>query len=92
MSLADTKKEFIAVRTARGLSGRKLFDERVPGALRQSVLAALAEEVEKERTLDEEARRMMEAARNEIASGQVDGQELFRRIRRKLAEQRGIVL
>jgi hypothetical protein len=92
MSLADTKKEFIAVRTARGIAGRKLFDERAPGAVRDTVLAALAEEVDKERTLDEEARRMMEAARHEIASGKVDGQELFRRIRRKLAEQRGIVL
>jgi hypothetical protein len=92
MSLADTKKEFIAVRTARGIAGRKLFDERAPGAVRETVLAALAEEVDKERTLDEEARRMMEAARHEIASGKVDGQELFRRIRRKLAEQRGIVL
>jgi hypothetical protein len=92
MSLSDRKKEFIAVRTARGLAGRKLFEERAPGAMRETVLAALAEEVEKERTLDEEARRMMEAARNEIAAGRVDGQELFRRIRRKLAEQRGIVL
>ncbi len=92
MGLADTRKEFIAVRTARGIASRKLFEERVPGTVRQTVLAALADEVEKERTLDEEARRMMEAARNEIASGQVDGQELFRRIRRKLAEQRGIVL
>lgn len=92
MSLADTRKEFIAVRAARGLAGRKLYEERVPGTLRATVLAALAEEVEKERTLDDEARRMMEAARQEIASGRVDGQELFRRIRRKLAEQRGIVL
>lgn len=92
MGLADTKKEFIAVRTARGIVGRKLFEERAPGVLRQTVLAALADEVEKERTLDEEARRMMETARQEIASGRVDGQELFRRIRRKLAEQRGIVL
>ena len=92
MSLADRKKEFVAVRTARGLSTRKLFDEKAPGALREAVLSALAAEAEKERTLDEEARRMMEAARLEIASGKVDGQELFRRIRRKLAEQRGIVL
>jgi hypothetical protein len=92
MSLADTKKEFIAVRTARGIAARKLFEERARGALRAAVLAALADETERERTLDDEARRMMEAARNEIASGQVDGQELFRRIRRKLAEQRGIVL
>jgi hypothetical protein len=92
MSLADTKKEFIAVRTARGIAARKLFEERARGALRAAVLAALADEMERERTLDDEARRMMEAARNEIASGQVDGQELFRRIRRKLAEQRGIVL
>ncbi|MGE5276377.1 MAG: DUF507 family protein [Acidobacteriota bacterium] len=92
MSLSDLKKEFIAVRAARGIAARKLFEERAPGALRQAVLGALADEAEKERTIDDEARRMMEAARGEIASGRVDGQELFRRIRRKLAEQRGIVL
>lgn len=92
MSLAETKKEFIAVRTARGIAARRLFEERAPGTLRSAVLTALADEMERQRTLDEEARRMMEAAKNEIASGQVDGQELFRRIRRKLAEQRGIVL
>ena len=92
MSLAETRKEFLAVRTARGIASRKLFEERAPGALRNAVLSALADETEKGRTLDEEARRMMEGARNEIAAGKVDGQELFRRIRRKLAEQRGIVL
>jgi len=92
MSLAETRKEFLAVRTARGIASRKLFEERAPGALRNTVLSALADETEKEHTLDEEARRMMEGARNEIAAGKVDGQELFRRIRRKLAEQRGIVL
>ena len=92
MSLSDLKKEFIAVRASRGIASRKLFEERAPGALRQAVLGALADEADKERTIDDEARRMMEAARGEIASGRVDGQELFRRIRRKLAEQRGIVL
>jgi hypothetical protein len=92
VGLSDTRKEFLAVRAARGIAGRKLFEERAPGALRAAVLAALADEAEKERTLDDEARRMMEGARHEIASGKVDGQELFRRIRRKLAEQRGIVL
>jgi hypothetical protein len=92
MGLSDSKKEFLAVRTALGLASRKLFDERAPGALRQAVLGALADEADKERTIDDEARRMMEAARSEIAAGRVDGQELFRRIRRKLAEQRGIVL
>ena len=67
MSLADRKKEFVAVRTARGLTTRKLFVEKAQGALREAVLSALAGEAEKERTLDEEARRMMEAARHEIA-------------------------
>ena len=92
MSLADTRKEFIAGKTARGLAGRKLFVEKAPDAMRSAVYAALAAEAEKERTLDDEARRMMEAARQEIAAGRVDGHELFRRIKRKLAEQRGIVL
>ncbi len=92
MSLADTRKDFIAGKTARGLAGRKLFVEKAPDALRAAVFNALAAEAEKERTLDDEARRMMETARQEIAAGRVDGHELFRRIRRKLAEQRGIVL
>ena len=92
MSLADVKKDFVAGRAARGIAGRKLFAEKAPGALREAVYAALEGEAEKERTLDEEARRMMDGARQEIAAGRVDGHELFRRIRRKLAEQRGIVL
>ena len=92
MGLADSRKEFVAGKTARGLAARKLFDEKAPGALRAAVLATLADEAEKERTLDDEARRMMDGARQEIAAGRVDGHELFRRIRRKLAEQRGIVL
>jgi len=92
MSLADVKKDFLAGRAARGIASRKLFAEKAPGALRDAVFSALESESEKERTLDEEARRMMETARQEIAAGRVDGHELFRRIRRKLAEQRGIVL
>ena len=92
MGLADTRKDFVAGKTARGLAARKLFTEKAPGALRAAVLATLEAESEKERTLDEEARRMMDGARQEIAAGRVDGHELFRRIRRKLAEQRGIVL
>ena len=92
MSLADTKKDFVAGKTARGLAARKLFVEKAPGTLRAAVAASLEAESEKERTLDEEARRMMDGARQEIAAGRVDGHELFRRIRRKLAEQRGIVL
>ena len=92
MSLSDTRKDFIAGKTARGLATRKLFVEKAPDALRSTIFAALAGEAEKERTLDDEARRMMEGARQEIAAGRVDGHELFRRIKRKLAEQRGIVL
>ena len=60
MSLSDTRKDFIAGKTARGLAGRKLFVEKTPDALRSAVFAALSAEAEKERTLDDEARRMME--------------------------------
>ena len=41
MSLADTKKDFVAGKTARGLASRKLYAEKAPGALRAAVLAAL---------------------------------------------------
>src|SRR6185437_13021412 len=68
MSLADTKKEFLAVRTARGLANRKLFEERAPGVLRQTVYAALADEVEKERTLEKKIADL-EALREKAREG-----------------------
>jgi hypothetical protein len=84
--------EFLAARVARGLAGRRLLSEKSPGAIREVVRKTLALEAEKERALDEEARRLMDAARDDIARGAVDGNELFRKIRKKLAEQKGIVL
>ena len=44
MSLADTRKDFVAGRAARGLAGRKLFQEKAPGALRSAVVVALRTE------------------------------------------------
>jgi hypothetical protein len=56
------------------------------------VRAVFAEEMRRERDIDEEARRLVDASRAEISSGGLDSNELFRKIRRKLAEQKGIVL
>jgi hypothetical protein len=84
--------EFLVARIARGLAARKLFTEKSPGVLKEAVRKTLALEIEKERALDEEARRLMDAARADIARGAIDGNELYRKIRKKLAEQKGIVL
>ena len=92
MSLADVKKDFSPGAPRGAWPAASSSPRRLRERCATAVYAALEAEAEKERTLDEEARRMMEAARQEIASGRVDGHELFRRIRRKLAEQRGIVL
>jgi hypothetical protein len=51
-----------------------------------------ADEVRREKEIDEEARRIVDASRAEISSGGLDSNELFRKIRRKLAEQKGVVL
>jgi len=40
MSLAETRKDFVAGRAARGLASRKLFQEKASGALRGAVVAA----------------------------------------------------
>jgi hypothetical protein len=92
MSLAERRTEFLAVRIARGIARRGLFQEKSPGALAEAVRAVFADESRKERAVDEEARRIVDASRAEISSQGLDSNELFRKVRRKLAEQKGIVL
>jgi len=92
MSLADRRTEFLAVRIAQRLARRGLFQEKSPGALGDAVRALFAEEMRRENEIDEEARRIVDASRAQIASGGVDSNELFRKIRRKLADQKGVVL
>jgi hypothetical protein len=92
MSLADRRTDFLAVRIAQRLSRRGLFQEKSPGALADAVRAVFTEEVRREKEIDDEARRIVDASRAQIASGGLDSNELFRKIRRKLAEQKGVVL
>jgi hypothetical protein len=92
MSLAERRTEFLAVRIARGIARRGLFQEKSPGALADAVKSVFSEEARKERAIDDEARRIVDASRGEIASQGLDSNELFRRVRRKLAEQQGVVL
>jgi len=92
MSLAERRTEFLAVRIARGVARRGLFQEKSPGALAENVRSVFSEEMRKERAIDEEARKIVDASRKEIASQGLDSNELFRKVRKKLAEQKGIVL
>jgi len=92
MSLADRRTDFLAVRIAQRLARRGLFQEKAPGALADAVRAVFADEVRREKEIDDEARRIVDASRAEISSGGLDSNELFRKIRRKLAEQKGVVL
>jgi len=92
MSLAERRTDFLAVRIAQRLARRGLFHEKSPGALADAVRSVFAEEMRREKEIDEEARRLVDAARAQIASDGVDSNELFRKIRRKLAEQKGMVL
>ena len=92
MSTASRRTEFLAVRIAQRLSRRGLFQEKSPGALAEAIHAVFAEEMRREKEIDDEARRIVDASRAEIASGGVDSNELFRKIRKKLAEQKGVVL
>lgn len=92
MSLADRRTDFLAVRIAQRLARRGLFQEKAPGALADAVRSVFADEARREKEIDEEARRIVDASRAQIASGGLDSNELFRKIRRKLAEQKGVVL
>jgi hypothetical protein len=92
MSLSERRTEFLALRISQGLARRGLFRQMNPGSLADAVREVFTEEARKEKAIDEEARRLLEAARTDIAAGGVDSNELFRKIRKKLAEQKGIVL
>ena len=92
MSLADLRTNFLAAKIAQRLTRRGLFHEKAPGALASAVADIFAAEGRKERAVDEEARRIVDEARSQIAAQGADANELFRKIRRKLAEQKGIVL
>jgi len=78
MSLAERRTEFLAVRIARGVARRGLFQEKSPGALAEVVRAVFSEEMRKERAIDEESRKIVDASRKEIASQGLDSNELFR--------------
>ena len=92
MSLADRRTDLLAVRIAQRLARRGLFQEKSAGALADAVRSVFTEEVRREKEIDDEARRIVDASRAQIASGGLDSNEIFRRIRRKLAEQKGVVL
>jgi len=92
MSLADLRTEFLAHRIARRLARRSLFQEKTPGALASAVQQVFAREALKEKEIDQETRRMLDAARAQISTEGADSNELYRKIRKKLAEKKGIVL
>lgn len=92
MGLSDLRNDFLAHQTGLRLSRRGLFKEKAPGALSEAVRTALSEQFRKERALDEEARRMVEKLGTQIAQEGADSNELYRKIRQKLAERQGIVL
>lgn len=92
MTLSELRTEFLARRIAQRLGKRGLLREKGPGALAEAVRAVFTDESRKERAIDEEARKLLDAARGEITAGGVDSNELFRKIRKKLAEQKGVVL
>jgi hypothetical protein len=92
MSLAELRSEFLAVRVAQRLARRGLLRETNPGALRDAVAGLFADEMRKEHAVEDEARKLLDSLRGQIASEGADSNELYRKIRRKLAEQKGIVL
>ncbi len=92
MALQDLRTSFLANRVAQQLARRGFFSEKSAGALGEAVRGVFLEELARERAIDEEARRLLDGMRAQIAAQGADTNELYRKIRRKLAEQRGIVL
>lgn len=61
-------------------------------AILSRIRMTISEDFRAEDTLDEEVRKILQAHRKEIDSGKVDYAKMFQMVKKRLAEERGIIL
>ncbi len=77
---------------ARRLVGQRLVTGGTPDLLAPVIEAQLLDELMVEDRLNAEVKRLMAKYEAQIAGGEIDSQKMFQMIKKKLVEERGIVL
>ena len=92
MALSDVRLSAQAAFVARRLLSEGLVKSASAAELRHALEAALAEDRDRERALDEEVKRLLEKNAATIRGANVDYAEMFRKAKRMLAEKKKIPL
>ncbi len=92
MRLPPRLIEFMAFRIAQMLIERGDVVVSDPNRLEEIIEKAIRDELALEDQLDEEVRRILAQYADEIQRSQAEYHELFRKIKQRLARERGIVL
>ena len=93
MKLSDARLERLASQIVDTLADRE--DVRLQAGdakLLNGVAAIMADELQVEERIDAEVREILEQYRNDIAAGRLDYNELFRRVKSRLVQERRAVL
>lgn len=65
---------------------------KTPDAVLSRISSVILDELQVEDRLDEEVRKILEAHRRDIDAGRVDYNKMFQMIKKKLAEERNLIL
>ena len=93
MKLSDARLARLASQIVDTLADRE--DVRLQAGdakLLNGVAAIMADELQVEERIDAEVREILEQYRNDIAAGRLDYNELFRRVKSRLVQERRAVL
>ena len=92
MALSDARLLAQAAFVARRLVTERLVEAGSTADVRHALEAALGEDRDRERALDEEVKRLLEKNAAAIRGADVDYAEMFRKAKRMLAEKKKIPL
>ncbi len=92
MRLPPKLIEIMAFRVVQFLEENKLIETRNAEALIDAIEKALIEEMSLEDKLDEEVKELLAKHSNLIDTSSVEYHELFRKVKQKLAQKKGIIL
>jgi hypothetical protein len=92
MALSDARLSAQAAFVARRLLAEGLVKAASPAHVRHALEAALLEDRDRDRALDEEVKRLLEKNAATIRGANVDYAEMFRKAKKMLAEKKKIPL
>jgi hypothetical protein len=93
MRLSDARLERIAAQIVDALADRDDVRLQADDAkLLHGVAEIMADELLVEDRIDAEARQILDQYRNDIAAGRLNYEELFRKVKSRLVQERGAVL